>query len=306
MSAFCRNIGHRAINAINRISIITPHALVAASVLNHPAATYPYEAIAAIGNTYLKHLNFQGNKLADTLIMTPDHALEQAFEAYVQRKFIEPVSKKETSENDSVRYRTNADKRPSLEYYKNNCVAGFVPAAFTALAILQRDAFQFISTDLHVNYRFLQDLFKYEFAYDIETPSEFYVRKSIKAFIDDAILMPHPTLPDTYNITSAGLRKLRLYAGFLKAYFEAYLVVLTQLSEQKSSDVGYKEQAKKFAAKGSRMLKQGQIACPEALSQVTFKNALSFFNSRDIECNEDDKQARPYADAIQLYLALLP
>jgi glycerol-3-phosphate O-acyltransferase len=181
-----------------------------------------------------------------------------------------------------------------------------VPAAFTALAILQRDAFQFISTDLHINYRYLQDLFKYEFAYDIEKPSEFYVRKSIKAFIDDAILMPHPTLPDTYNITSAGLRKLRLYAGFLKAYFEAYLVVLTQLSEQKSSDVGYKEQAKKFAAMGSRMLKQGQIACPEALSRVTFKNALSFFNSRDIECNEDDKQARPYADAIKLYLALLP
>ncbi len=306
MNAFCRNIGHRAINAINRIAIITPHALVAASVLNHPSATYTYNAIAAVADTYLKHLNFHGNKLADTLIMTPDHALEQAFESYVQRKFIEPVSKKDNSEDDAIRYRTIADKRPSLEYYKNNCVACFVPTAFTALAILQLDAFQFISTDLHVNYRFLQDLFKYEFAYDIEKPAEFYVRKSIKMFIDDAVLVPHPTLPDTYNITSAGLRKLLLYAGFLKAYFEAYLVVLTQLSGQKSSDVGYKEQAKKIASLGIRMLKQSEIDCPEALSRVTFKNALSFFNSRDIECNEDDKAIRPYADAIKLYLGLLP
>ena len=180
-----------------------------------------------------------------------------------------------------------------------------MPAAFTALAILECDAFQFISTDLHINYRYLQDLFKYEFAYDIEKPSEFYVRKSIKAFIDDAVLMPHPTLPDTYNITSAGLRKLRLYARFIKSYLEAYHVVLTQLGRQKSSDIGYKEQAKKTAALGARMLKDGHIECPEALSQVTFRNALSFFNSRDIESIEDDEAARPYGEAIQRYLGLL-
>ena len=304
-SAFCRSIGHRVIHAINRIAIITPHALVAASVLNQKAATFTYEAIETIANTYLKHLNFNDYKLADTLIMAPDHALHQAFDAYVQRKFIEPVSKKEVGEDTPLRYRTNPDKRPSLEYYKNNCVACFVPAALTALAILERDAFQFVSTDLHARYRFLQDFMKYEFAYDIEKTTEFYVRKSIKAFIDDAVLMPHPTLPDTYNITSVGLRKLQLYATFLKAYLQSYLVVLSQLSKQKSSDVGYKEQAKKFASLGSRMLKRGEIDAPEALSRVTFKNALAFFNSRDIECNEDDKAARPYADAIKRYLTLL-
>ena len=304
-SALCRNIGHRVINAINRITIITPHALVAAAVLNQEAATYTMETIATVVDTYLKHLQFHDHKLADTLVISPDHGLEQAFEAYVQRKFIEPVSKKDSPDDAALRYRTNADKRPSLEYYKNNCVACFVPAAFTALAILESDAFQFISTDLHINYRYLQDLFKYEFAYDIEKPSEFYVRKSIKAFIDDAVLMPHPTLPDTYNITSAGLRKLRLYARFIKSYLEAYHVVLTQLGRQKSSDIGYKEQAKKTAATGARMLKDGQIECPEALSQVTFRNALSFFNSRDIESIEDDEAARPYGEAIQRYLGLL-
>jgi len=304
-SAFCRNIGHRAINAINRITIITPHALVAAAVLNQEASTYTYEAIAAVTETYLKHLHFHGYDLADTLIMSPDHALEQAFDAYVQRKFIEPMSKKDSRGEEGVRYQTNTDKRPSLEYYKNNCVACFVPAAFTALAILERDAFQFISTDLHVSYRYLQDLFKYEFAYDIEQSSEFYVRKSIKAFIDDAVLIPHPTLPDTYNITSAGLRKLRLYARFIKSYFEAYFVVLTQLGRQKSSDVGYKEHAKKTAALGTQMLKSGEIESPEALSRVTFKNALSFFNSRDIESIEDGQAAQPYLEAIQRYLELL-
>ena len=304
-SAFCRNIGHRVINAINRITIITPHALVAASILNQETAAYTYDDVAGVIDIYLKHLHFHGYKLADTLIMSSDHALEQAFDAYVQRKFIEPAAKKDDPQDESLRYRTNAEKRPSLEYYKNNCVSCFVPAAFTALAILECDAFQFISTDLHLNYRYLQDLFKYEFAYDVEKPAEFYVRKSIKAFIDDAVLIPHPTLPDTYNITSAGLRKLRLYARFLKSYLEAYLVVLTQLGRQKSSDIGYKEHAKKAANLGVRMLKASQIQSPEALSQVTFKNALSFFNNRDIESIEDNEAARPYEEAIQRYLRLL-
>ena len=78
--------------------------------------------------------------------------------------------------------------------------------------------------------------------------------------------------------------------------------MLTQLGRQKSSDVGYKEHAKKAAGLGARMLKASQIECPEALSRVTFKNALAFFNSRDIESIEDNDDARPYAETIQRYL----
>ena len=251
MSAFCRNIGHRAINAINRIAIITPHALVAASVLNHPAATYTFDDIAGVADTYLKHLHFHGNKLADTLIMDtrprPEAGLRSLCPAQIHRAVVQKGRQRR-------RYSALPDEcRQASEF---RVLQKQLRGLFRTGRRLRRwpffsaTAFQFISTDLHISYRFLQDLFKYEFAYDIEQPPEFYVRKSIKAFIDDAVLMPHPTLPDTYNITSSGLRKLRLYAGFLKAYFEAYFVVLTQLSRQKSSDVGYKEQAKKVCRSG--------------------------------------------------------
>ena len=50
-----------------------------------------------------------------------------------------------------------------MKYYKNNCIAFFVPAAITALAILVRDAFQFSASDLHSDYEFLQYFFKYEY-----------------------------------------------------------------------------------------------------------------------------------------------
>ena len=304
-SALSRNIGHRAINAINRVAVITPHALMAAAVLNHPGPNFDREALMEVADTYLTHLHFHEVHLADTLIMDPGHALTQAFESYLQRKFVEPLDKKAESGEDAVRYRPNNEKRPSLEYYKNNCVACFVPAAYTALAIFARDAFQFAAVDLHPGYFFLQDLFKYEFAYDIEKTVEWYVRKCLKAFIDDAILIPHPTLPDCYNVTSAGFRKLKLFANYLRSYFESYWVVLNQLESQAENGLPYKEQMKKIEARGARMLKHGEIERTEAMSLINFKNALTFFESRDIRCREDQTAIAAYREPLQRYLERL-
>ena len=130
-----------------------------------------------------------------------------------------------------------------LEYYKNNCISFFVPAAFTALAILEKDAFQFSASDLQEVYLFLQDFFKYEFAFDVDKATDFYLRKTIKSFIDDAVIIPHPTLPDTYNITSAGFRKLKHYSRFLKTYFESYWIVLSYFRRNPQSGESYQREA---------------------------------------------------------------
>jgi glycerol-3-phosphate O-acyltransferase len=180
-----------------------------------------------------------------------------------------------------------------------------VPAAFTALSIFECDAFQFAATDLHRSYRFLQDFFKYEFSYDLENPPEWYVRKNVKAFINDAILIPHPNLPDTYNITSAGFRKLKLFSNFLRSYFESYLIVLNQLARQKPGDLSLKDQLKKTAARGARMAKNGEIECNEALSRVNFRNALTFFQSRGIHSREDEEAVTRYRAPLQRYLKFL-
>jgi glycerol-3-phosphate O-acyltransferase len=185
-------------------------------------------------------------------------------------------------------------------------VACFVPAAYTALSIFERDAFQFVATDLHASYRFLQDFFKYEFSYDLENPPEWYVRKNIKAFINDAILIPHPNLPDTYNITSLGFRKLKLFSGFLRSYFESYRITLDQLARQEKKDLNLKEQLKKIAAYGNRLAKNGEIESNEALSRVNFRNALAFFQSRGIHCRDDEDAIERYREPIQRYLKFLP
>ncbi len=305
IGAFCRNIGHRTIHAINRVAVITPHAITAAALLNLPAPALTLPMLQQVAETYLNHLHFHRVKLADTLMIDPGRAIEQAFQTYTQRKFVAPVDKKTAQADDPLRYRIHDEKRPSLEYYKNNCVACFVPAAFTALSIFERDAFQFSATDLHRSYRFLQDFFKYEFSYDLENPAEWYVRKNIKAFIDDAILIPHPNLPDTYNITSAGFRKLKLFSNYMRSYFESYQITLGQLARQKPGDLNPKDQLKKIAAHGARMAKSGEIDCKEALSRVNFRNALMFFQSRGIHSRDDEEAIAQYREPLARYLKFL-
>jgi glycerol-3-phosphate O-acyltransferase len=304
-NALCRNLGYRIINAINQSAVVTAYGLVASAILNCARERFSYDQIMSIVETYIKHLGNQGAKLADTLILDQVYAVEQALDAFVQRKFIEPVSKDKSIPHHDRNYLVNAAKRPSLEYYKNNCIAFFIPAAFTALSILEKDAFQFSAADLHADYRFLQNLFKFEFAYDIDQSPEFKVRKIIKAFIDDAILMPHQTIPDTYNVTSSGFRKLRLFSVFLKTYFESYWIVLSFLQSTSKNSIKAKDRLKKILSNGNRMYKRHEIVLPEALSKVSFQNAVDYFASKGVKGSDNSDEIKFYAEAIQKSLKAL-
>ncbi len=298
----CRNLGHRVINAINNVSVVTPHALVAAAAMNCSKQSFTYEHFSSHIETYMNYLSLQKAKLADTLLMDHVHAVEHAFESYIQRKFIERVTKdKEDQLSDSL-FKVNESKRPHLEYYKNNCISFFVPGAIAALAILVRDAFQFSASDLRNDYEFIQYFFKYEFAYDVDISVDRYVRKNLKVFIDDAIIMPHPTLPDTYNLTSSGFRKLKLFSSFLKTYFESYWVVLNFFMQHPQNSTDPKERIKKIEAIGNRMFKQKTIERKEALSRINYGNGIDFFMTNGVKGLEDKDKIEYYADEMQKYM----
>lgn len=298
----CRNLGWRITNSIDRASMVTAHALVAAAILNCPAKRFSAEDIFENVATYINLLYLQNARLADTLIADQQRACEQALESYIQRKVIELSSSDKNMPIETAQYILPANKRLQLEYYKNNCIAYFVPAAFTALAILEKDAFQFSAADLHDRYRYLQDFFKYEFAYDLDKPAEFFVRKYLKSFIDDAILIPHPTLPDTYQITSVGLRKLKLFAAFLKTYCESYWVVLQHFKKTPRNDASHKDRMKKIQALGKIMLKQQEIELSESLSKMNYDNGISLFTFHRIKGAEDIEQIEAYEKTIRQFL----
>jgi glycerol-3-phosphate O-acyltransferase len=304
-NVLCRNLGYRVINAINQVAVVTAYGLVAGATLNCARDRFSYGQIMSISETYMNYLAKQEAKLADTLVLDHVRAIQHALDDFVQSKFIELLSKEKDIPPAERKYSINSSRRPSLEYYKNSCIAFFIPAAFTALAILIKDAFQFSAADLHADYKFMQHFFKFEFAYDIDKTPEYNVRKSIKAFIDDAILMPHQTIPDTYNITSSGFRKLRLFSIFLRTYFESYWIVLSFLQNDLQNSTDAKDRIKKIGNHGNRMHKRHEIERPEALSKVSYQNALDFFTSQGIKGSENPEKIEFYSAGIQKSLKAL-
>jgi glycerol-3-phosphate O-acyltransferase len=173
------------------------------------------------------------------------------------------------------------------------------------MAILEQNAFRFSASDLHSGYACWQDFFGHEFAYDVDNRPEFNVRKSIKAFIDIAIVIPHPTLPDTYDITPAGMRQLNLFSLFLKTFLESYWIAINYYMRKPHNSVKAKDRLKKIAARGNRMYKRKEIERKEALSKVSYQNAVDFFTSKGIKGSENSEKIEFYADAIQKALKLL-
>jgi glycerol-3-phosphate O-acyltransferase len=301
--AMGRNLAHRLINAINRVSVVTPQALTACAILNYPKQAFRQSDLMAYVETYLNYLMFQNVRLSENFD-DPFRAVQNVLAIYHGRRLLERQKPKGRDHVpvEEQRFVVPENRRLNLEYYKNNCIHFFVPTAYTALAILSYDAFQFSASALHKDYSFLQDFFKYEFAFDVDKTPEYMVRKTLKAFIDDAVLMPHPTLPDTYNMTSAGFRKLLFFASFLKTYFESYWVVLDVLKGYGRRDLVKKERMKKIQALGGRLYKRGEIDRREALSQVNYENGLTFFNFKGIRGKEDQQGIDFYSQVIQKYL----
>ncbi len=301
-----RYLGYKLINAIDNVSVVTPYGLVAGAILNCSKTRFSHDHLKSHLKTYMNYLVFAKAKLADTLIADQDRAFDLVLDTFIQRRFLENNTMDMGGENATVQYKVNEHKRPSLEYYKNNCISPFVSAAFTALSILERDAFLFSTRDLFDCYTFLSGFFINEFSHNADKPVEICIRKSIKAFIDDAILIPHPTLPDTYNVTSAGFRKLQFFSNFLKSYFESYWIVLNYFMQTPRDDTTTKERIKKIQSIGTKMYKNKEVERIEALSKIGYKNADQLFTGKGIRGSEDKDKIAFHADAIQKYLNYFP
>jgi len=311
-NTFCRNLGYRLVNAIDKVTVVTPHAVVAAAVLNAQKHRFSHRQLMEDIQTCMNYLTIHKVTLADTLLVEPDLAFQYVIDSYIQRKFIEPVSldkaektDRKEGEAEEREYIVNESKRPALDYYKNNSVSAFIPGAFTALAILERDAFQFSTHQIHDSYAFLLRIMKNEFAYDVEKTPEHFIQKNIKSFIDEAVLIPHPTLPDTYNLTSAGYRKLKIFSAFLKTYFESYWIALNFFMRYPRNFIESKDRLKKIQSMGNRMYKKKEVELPESLSKINLKNAMGFFLSEGVKGSEDEELIQFFAEKIRRYLNLL-
>ena len=304
--ALTRDLGDRVLRAIDRHTVVTPRALVSAAVLNSAHKVISREQIDFNIDTFMTFMEVMNVSRAETLMVDAQHAVTHVVSSFVQQKILRPVSKADAHDHREGHYHLTIGKRATLDYDKNSGIGPFVPAALTSLAILAGDAFQFASNDLYAEYGFLQDLFQNEFASGNGEATDTRIRKTIKAFIADAILVPHPKLPDTYNLTSEGFRKLKCFAGLMAPFLESYLIVLQYFKNTTPPPEDGAVQLKQIQQLGVKLYKRQEVVRKEALSRINYLNAVDFYLKSGIRRVDDAAALRKTVEAIRTYMKHLP
>ncbi|ABW67795.1 1-acyl-sn-glycerol-3-phosphate acyltransferase [Desulfosudis oleivorans] len=304
---FIGTLSHILTKRIDNVTTVTPYSIVSCAILTCPRKRFTSDYLMSIMETYLTCLQSLGVRLADTITSNHAYAFNNALDAFVSRKLIEHFEIDSDKENPL--FMINESKRPTMEYYKNTCICFFVPVAFTALAVLERNTFQFNTTDLTKPFAFLRHLLENEFVLSIETPDPEFIKESMTAFQADDMIIPGDQGHGSYDLTPEGLKKLKLFAAFLAPYFESYLVVLNYLKQKESSPNGKpadeKEEIKHLLAHGKKMFKNNEIERLEALSKLTVQNAYHFFMDQQVITADDRTKADFYEDRIHTFLMLM-
>ena len=297
-----RGLGRRIMGAIDRGTVITPHALAAGVVLA-AASRFGRDEFRQGTETLLAYAGAAGLHLADTLTVEPMVAMEAALADFAERRWIASLAPQDPRQ---AAYRVVPSRRLALAYYQNSILSRFAPAAQTALVILARAGFQFSAEGLEQDLEAVQDLLALDLFPDPSQPAAMVVRRTIEAFVEDAILVPHPLLSDTYGLTAAGYRKLILLAGLLASLLESYAAVLEILMTAESGRPKKRDPLQQVRAGGRRMLRRGLVTRPEALALGNLSNAIAFFAGRGIRSPNDAIHAGPYRALLRQYLEVFP
>jgi glycerol-3-phosphate O-acyltransferase len=277
-----QELAYRIIQAINQISVVTPFSLVCAALLTYPKkGVYRRELLQIIQvlNDYLKA---QKVPEADSL-QEINQVVEETLTLCESRKLITPIEKEEglTDELGLGGYSIDEDKRPLLEYYKNNILHFFLAPAMVSLAILARQGFEFKQAQIMEDYGFLQDFFRNEFVFS-DTDPEAQVTQTLNYFESRGVVIKLDPQEASYTLSASGLKELAYFANLLFNYLESYWIVLRSIKYLQKKPRSEKEFLKRIQSIGQKLHKMGEVERSEALSEATFQNALKIFGEKGI------------------------
>ena len=277
-----QELSYRIIQAINQISVVTPFSLVCAALLTYPRkGVYRRELLQIIQVLY-DYLQAQGVPEADSL-EDLTQAAEDTLALCESRKLVTPIEKEEglTDELGLGGYSIDETKRPLLEYYKNNILHFFLPAAMVSLSILARQGFEFSREQIMEDYGFLQDFFRNEFIFSDQDP-ETQVTQTLEYFTSRGVVINLDPQEASYTLSASGLKDLAYFANLLFNYLESYWIVFRSIKFLQKKPRSEKEFLKRIQSIGAKLHKLGEVERTEALSEATFQNAVKIFGEKGI------------------------
>jgi glycerol-3-phosphate O-acyltransferase len=275
------------VNSINSVTLVTPLSLVATAILANHRRGFHLSELTETVDILVKFLQAYDVPLAATFA-DQSNFVNETLSVLIGLKIVDFLGDEQGEEETF--YYVDEDKKMELEYYKNSIIHFLNPHFLVAVSLLAgsqevKDQEQIVS-----DYAFLKNLFKNEFVFDDKQDLQESVNTAINYFLDSNFLTRSHESDSGYTITKLGFDKLPIWASLAKTFLESYWIAMKSISQQKNVMMKTEDLLKNMDYLGKRFHKLGVIDHIGALSQLTFRNAMTFINQeiRDIQKKEEE------------------
>jgi glycerol-3-phosphate O-acyltransferase len=284
------------INSINKVTLVTPLALIAIAILTKHRRGFQLHELTATAGIILKFLKKYELPTATTLSHF-EKTVEETLSLLISWKvvnFLEDVDGAETF------YYVHEEKKKELEYYKNSIIHFFVSHAFVAVSLLR--GFEEVKADetIFADYAFLKKLFKNEFVYDEKKDIREEIDK-VTAYFLEASYITQIYANGEYKLTRLGYDELPIWASLAKTFLESYWIATRSYTQEKK-DRNKADLLKHINYQGLRLHKLGFIDHIEAISRLSFQNAVRFIKEDilDAQGKSEEGSAQAQERLVQL------
>ena len=269
-----RHLAFHLIRSINKVTLVTPLALVASAVLTAHRGGFHMNELKETALTYLAFLRERGAPLAASL-ERPEEAIEQTVDLLISWKV---VSGLEVMEGEERFYYVDDERKVELEFYKNSVIHHFLHHALVAVSLLHgREEIKPLEAVV-ADYGFLRNLFQKEFIVDTAPDDRSRVREVLADFVR-AGLIREASPGGGWQINRLGYDRLPAWSRFVKTFMESYWTAIQALLQDGMKATKKGDELKGMKLLGLKYYKLGVIEHIESVSQLTFRTALDRFTT---------------------------
>ncbi|MFT3708350.1 MAG: 1-acyl-sn-glycerol-3-phosphate acyltransferase [Archangium sp.] len=293
-----RALGHRVMYGISKVSTVTPHALLASSLLAHRRRGIPARDLTD-RIVFLRGLATDlGAPLSRLLTDSPSSPTVIGPMMDAMRMFASEGMVRSVEARGEPIFQVEDDRRPELSFYKNtilNLIAGRSIVCAAVLSVspaTDRTAIR----DLALS---MSRLFKLEFLYPVGKTFEHIFDETVEHLVRIGLLSRNES--GIAIAPEAHARPLvQFLADQLRDLLESYLLAARTAEELKPEGLDKKDFLKRALEAGRADFLAGTITASEALSKTTLENALQFLIEQHFIAEKDKKLVPGSANVSEL------
>jgi len=282
-----KHLAYDLIRSINRVSLVTPMALLSTAILTKHRRGFNLSELTDTADTLLAFLEKYRFPTATSLEQC-DEAIKKSMDVLIKSNVVKSL---EDVEGTEAFYYVDEEKKRELEYYKNNSIHCFLSHAFVALSLLTGKEEIKTGEDILKDYDFVKKLFRYEFIYDVGITSQEEI-DDVAAYFSNVSYITWDHADAGYRLTRLGFDKLPIWAALIKTFLESYWVATRSIIAEEKGGRKQSDLLKNMNYLGQRYHKLGVIEHLEAVSRLSFKNAIRIVKEdvlTDEEKSEEDR-----------------